>query len=209
MRFAAAVVTLLAAAPAYAGGIGPLVMGGFHTERVYYYSNRVDGGAGPNIQDPGEWEQYQQTQIIGNAGAGLELVLGDREDLIQGVFRGYWMMDTPQVNPSNNSELVDASALVAAWREETKHTGVGTVGMQWGVLRAASDKFKFGISAHVGAGFLTRERNEFLLAQAGANVGYLVTRTLEVYGDLTYGLRVRKELSHGTYLTAGLRVMFD
>ncbi|HMV66973.1 MAG TPA: hypothetical protein PKA64_08995 [Myxococcota bacterium] len=204
-----ATTALLAPVSAYAGGVAPIVTGGFHTEKVYFYSKEKDGGAGALIRDQGQYEQYSATESIGQFGSGLELMLGDRDDFIQGVFRGYWMMDTPQVDPGKVSDLVDADALVASWRTETRHAGVGTVGIQWGVVRAASDRFKLGMSLHVGAGFLTSDHTEFLLAQGGVNVNYQITRTVEFFADVDYGLRVRKTPGHGLYATTGLRFLFD
>lgn len=210
MRFALILPALFASLPeAHAGGIGPLVMGGIHTEPLYYYSSRRNDGAGANIPDAANYPQYKQTQILGHVGSGLELMLGDRDDLIQGAFRVFWMMDTPQIDPSKNSELSDPAAVVAEWRSQNRHMGVGTVGLQWGVLRAAADKFKFGFSLHVGTGFLTNNRTEFFLFQPGVNISYAINRTLEFYTDVDYGLRVRKQFSHGLYATAGIRVMFD
>ncbi|MCB9682235.1 MAG: hypothetical protein H6733_12280 [Alphaproteobacteria bacterium] len=210
MRLVASLIALFAASPAFAGGIGPLVMGGFHTERVAYYSSTTDNQAsGVTFSDPSQYTQFNQTQIIGNAGAGLELVLGDRDDLVQGVFRGYWMMDTPQSDPAIGDNLVDDEVLVANWRENINHIGVGTVGMSFGVLRAANNNLKLSVAVNVGSGFATTNHTEFFLGQAGLNVDYLINRSLEFYVDVCYGLRIRKTLSHGVYGTAGLRVMFD
>lgn len=212
MRFAAAIIALLASAPAYAGGIGPIVMGGFHNEPVYYYSSRVvnpDGSSGGRISNPNEYPQFKDPQFVGNVGSGLELMLGGRDDYIQGVFRLFWMMDTPQSDPRAGTDLQDVDALIANWRTTPTHTGVGTVGLQWGIIRAASDRFKFGASLHVGSGFISAQRNEFLLAMVGTNASYQINRTLEVFIDIDYGLRVRKSISHGLYGTAGLRVLFD
>jgi len=194
--------------PALAGGLGPYVMGGFYNEPLYYYSSEVDGGSGPRIPDQNNYEQYKQQQILGNAGAGLELVLGDRDDLIQGVFRGFWMMDTPQQSP-NSAGIVDDDALVVAFRENLRHTGVGTVGMQWGLARVANNRLKISLAAHVGAGFLSRENQMFFLGQAGTNISYLINRTLEFHIDVNYQFRVRKSISHGLIGAAGLRILFD
>ena len=208
MRLVAMLLGLVLSTPALAGGVGPLVMGGFHTEEVYFYSSQLNGGQGVSLGDPTQYEQYSETQLIGNVGAGLELILGDRDDLIQGVFRGYWMMDFPQALPTTG-ELVDDDALVLNIREEATQIGVGTVGMNFGIVRAANNKFRFAIGAHLGSGFATSNHTEFFLAQADVSLNYLITRTLEIYADVGYGLRVRKSLSHGLYGTAGLRVMFD
>jgi len=208
MRPAFAALALFATTDALAGGIAPIVTGGFHTEPVYFYSSATDAGAGPPIANPIDYEQYKVTQAIGNFGSGLELMLGDRDDLVQGVFRLYWLMDGPQYDPSG-SGIVDEDFVVTQHRTGLRHIGTGTVGVQWGVFRAAQDKLKLGISLHVGSGFLTRNRTEFLLAQTGLNIGYTATRTLEVFVDVNYGLRVRKYLMHGAYATAGLRILFD
>jgi hypothetical protein len=210
MRFVAPIAALLLSTSAQAGGLGPMVIGGFHTEPLYFYSANVGGDAtASRYQSPRDYEQYKVTQTLGNIGSGLELVLGDRDDFIQGTFRVYWQMDTPQVDPLKSSDLVDEEALVANWRENARHTGVGTVGLQWGVARAANDKFKVGVSAHVGAGFISSNHHEFFIGQLGANMSYQITPTLEAYLDVTYGLRVRKYLSHGLLGTAGLRILFD
>ncbi len=204
-----ALVVLFASAPAYAGGVGPMVMGGFHTEPVAFYSSEIDGGEGPVIPDLGSYEQFLETQIIGNAGGGLELMLGDRDDLIQGVFRGFYMVDLPQHQPDPNNELVDADALVVAIREDVRHLGLGTVGINFGVARAVQNKLKFSVALHLGAAFATFDQAEFFLGQLGGNLSYLVRRNAEVYVDVSYGLRARKDLSHGLYGAAGVRVLFD
>jgi hypothetical protein len=209
MRLVAPIAAILLSTPAYAGGIGPMVVGGFHTEPLYFYSAEADGGDGPRFANPADYEQYKSSQLIGSIGSGLELVLGDRDDFIQGVFRFYWQLDTPQIDPAQTSDLVDADAMIATWRETARHIGVGSVGLQWGIVRAANDKFKFGLSAHVGTGFLTTDHTEFLLVQGGANVNYQIIPTLEAYLDVTYGVRIRKNASHGAYGTAGLRILFD
>lgn len=208
MRLTSAALALLVSTDAFAGGIAPFVMGGFHTETLYYYSNTTEGGAGLPISDPRAYEQYKASQAIGNFGSGLELMLGDRDDLIQGVFRIWWMMDGPQYDPSSTG-LVDADSLIVSYREGLRHVGTGSVGIQWGLLRAAQDKFRLGLSLHVGSGFLTANRSEFLLAQAGVNINYQFNRTLEFFLDIDYGLRVRKDLMHGAYGAAGLRILFD
>lgn len=204
-----ALPALLAATPAFAGGIGPMIMGGFHTEPVAFYSSQQNGGEGPTIPDLGAYEQYVETQYIGNAGGGLELMLGDKDDLIQGIFRGFYMVDLPQYAPDPNHDLVDEDALVVNLRENVRHLGLGTVGMNFGVVRAASDKFRFSLALHLGAAFATADQAEFFLGQAGGNIAYQVHRKAELYVDVSYGLRVRKDFSHGLYGAAGVRVLFD
>ncbi|MGC6492360.1 MAG: hypothetical protein ACON5B_05910 [Myxococcota bacterium] len=207
MRAVVALAALMMSNTALAGGVGPLVTGGFHTEQVYYYSTVTADGF--EINDIFDYEQFRTTQVIGNAGAGLELVLGDRDDDVRGVFRFYWQMDLPQVDPATTTSLVDPSNVVAAYRDDIAHTGVGTVGLQWTFFRAASDNFRLGASAHIGSGFITVDKTEYLLVQPGINASYQLSRTLELWTDITYGLRLRKTVSHGMVGAAGLRVLFD
>lgn len=202
-----AALAALAAPAAHAGGIAPMVMGGFHTERVTIYSSATEEG--DRIASVVDYRSFDTQQIIGNVGGGLELMLGDRDERIQGVFRGFYMMDAAQVDPASYQDLVDPETLVVNHRENIRHLGVGTVGLNIGIVSAANDKFKLSGAVHLGAAFATAEQAEFFLGQAGLNMGYLVARRAELFLDVAYGLRIPKELSHGAYGTAGVRVLFN
>ena len=71
------------------------------------------------------------------------------------------------------------------------------------------DNFQLGVSAHVGSGFLTQDRTEFLIAQIGPTVNYRFARQAVVFADLQYAARFRKEFSQGALFSVGARYMFD
>ena len=112
MRFLATAIgsTLFASSTAWAGGVGIVGTGGMHTETVHFYSS-VDAIGDPyaNFRD---YDQYQLSQTLGNGGFGIELMLGDRDDKITGVFRGFYNIDQPQQDPATVTSLVAAEAVV-------------------------------------------------------------------------------------------------
>ena len=210
MRAAVPFLALALSSPALAGGIGVMLTGGFHTQDVYFYSDAQDFGAGPNYASASDYEQLKATEYLGNTGAGFEFVLGDRDSRFQGIFRGYWLMDTPEYDPSKSLGLSESeqSHIIGTWREELRHTGVGTVGLQWMPV-GDTDAFTFGFAVHVGAGFITLDKTEYLLAQLGPVINYRVARNMVVWVDLNGTLRFRKNASGGISGNAGLRVLFD
>jgi hypothetical protein len=203
MRLAAALpITLLATAvlastAAHAGGIGIVATGGAYQDRVYYY-DQADNDA-----------QYQQSQLIGMGGTGIELMLGDRDDRIVGLARTFWSFETPQHDPSENpADGVNAGAIQSAWREETRHVGVFAVGLQAGLIGNPDEAM---LTAHglLGSGFLTTDHTEYVYGELGAGGTVRITRTLEAYANLSAHLRFRKWARGGAAGAAGVRVLFD
>jgi hypothetical protein len=197
MRSALPLLGLLASAPSFAGGIGILGVGGMYTERVYYYDQAGD--------------QYRQIQVIGSAGAGIELALGDRDDKVLGIARGYWNIDTPEKQPdwrSNDNPPDSSVAPIANTRDKVRNVGVFMVGLQW---TFAGNPEKFGVNALflAGTGFITSDHTEYLQAELGAGFNYRITRSLDFHVDLTYQMRWRKYLRSGFNGVAGIRVLFD
>lgn len=207
MRLAALLVALLAAAPAQAGGVGVLVHGGAHSERVFYYSNHTAEGV--PLSDTRQFPQYEQTQMIPQGGAGLEFLLGDRDDKIIGVFRVYYNVDTPQGNPADNPESgVQSEWVVSEYRNKARHIGMASMGLNWGVI-GSPDKFQAGLSAHLGSGFLTTDHTEFFNLAVGPTINYRVARQASAYLDIHATARFRKEFGFGAQTVAGIRYMFD
>jgi hypothetical protein len=207
MRFAALLVALIAASPAHAGGVGLLLHGGGHTENVYYYSNHTEDGA--ELTDLGTFPQYQQKQYIPQYGAGLEFLLGDRDDKIQGVFRVYYNQDAPQGDPSKNpASGVEADWVVSAYRDAARHTGMASMGLNWGIV-GNPNKFQVGLSAHLGSGFLTNDHTEFFNLQLGPTANFRFNRQVIGFVDVHATARFRKEFGFGNQAMAGVRYMFD
>lgn len=191
---------------AEAGGVGVLATGGMHNETLYYYSE-VDssGNLYPSLAD---YDQYKLNETLGNAGGGLEFLLGDRDDKILGVTRFYYLADLPQVDPAKNSDEVDPEHVVAEYRDGTRSMGIGLIGLSWGIVGNPS-KFQFNAVGHLGAAFLTTDHTEFLTLDVGPGVSYRTSRSFQLFADATYQMRYRKGFTHSGNLFVGARYLFD
>ena len=204
-RIAIATLSLTFATQAHAGGLGVLMTGGSHTERVFFYSNAdPDGNPYSNIND---YDQYEVTQNLLHFGSGLNLVLGDRDDRIVGDCRFYWLMDTPQHDPSDSGS-VPKENVVATYRDNSRHIGMGMVGLSWGIIGNPSN-FMFGAIGHVGSAFITADHTEFLAFDIGPSVTYRVARQIQLFGDVSYQGRHRKGFTHSVNAFVGARYMVD
>lgn len=210
MRHAVAVLALLVSIPAYAGGVGVFVTGGAHTEQMWYHSNvALDASGNPvQLRDWRDYPKYELVETLPHGGAGLEFLLGDRDDRLVGTFRFAYVADAPQVDPGKVSTEVAQEYVVADWRDELRHVGVGVVGLNLGLI-GSPDNFQAGLTGHVGAGFLTTDHTEFLTFDLGPMASYRINRQLSAFGELTYAGRFRKGWSNGAQLAAGVRYMFD
>jgi len=200
--------------PAEAGGLGVVATGGAHTEEVFYYSSRSpDGAPYSDIQD---YDQYEMVQTLPNLGAGLELLLGDRDDRIIGLFRFYYNMDSAQKDPAaldsakrgDETSPVASDDVVANVRDTARHIGIGSVGLSWGFL-GEPDGFQFGGIGQIGAGLVTSDHTEFLLVGLGPMITYKVARQAQLFADVQYEVRIRDDLQHSVAGFAGARYMFD
>ncbi len=197
---------LVLSSPALAGGIGATFTGGARTERVFFYSNADEDGE--LLQEESDFEQFQMQQTLPHLGAGIEFILGDRDDKIVGVTRLYYLVDAPQIDPAEITTQVDSDFVVANIRDEPRNLGYGMVGLSWGIIGDPSN-FMFNAVGHVGSAFLTFDRTEHLSFDIGPGVSYKVARQVVVFGDLVYQARFRKEWSHSGNLFVGARYMFD
>lgn len=184
--------SLLGAAPAYAGGVGIMTTGGAHIDRVDSYT--CDTTTGDCTQEDAE------RQFNPNVGTGVELVLGDKDNKVLGIFRGYYMIDSAQKAPSVGNTY--------AIRETARPIGVINAGIQWGLLGNA-DRLQFTAVTTIGSGFMTEDLTEFLVVEAGVGGTYMVARHVQLALSVTGGTRYRK----GFFPTAdgylGVRYLFD
>ncbi|MCA9566368.1 MAG: hypothetical protein KC656_00940 [Myxococcales bacterium] len=217
MRTLVLSAALLASTPALAGGFGLVGHGGFHTEKVFFYSS-TDPASGVSISEPLAYPQFGSVQAIPQFGSGVEFILGDRDDRIIGVFRGFWNVDLPQGTPCDGgcdvsgadggSYAIPATSVVAVQRTAARHVGMATMGLSWNFF-GDTDKFAFGASAHLGSGVLTSDHNEFFQGTIGPTASLRLNKALFVFGDVHYLARFRKVWSHGTQITVGARYLFD
>jgi hypothetical protein len=209
MRQLAVLVGLVLTVPAQAGGLGLMFSGGGHGERVWFYSSHSYEGSDPvAFEAPKDYQQYEQNQFLPSLGGGAELILGDRDDKITGSFRVYYLNDAAQKDPATLTSDVKKEHVVAAYRDTSRHIGMGMVGLNWGIVGDPGG-FMFGVSGHVGSGFLTTDHTEFLAVDIGPMVTYKLNRAVQIHADVLYTGRHHKLFDHGFQTYAGIRYLFD
>lgn len=196
MRLLLCSLALLGSTTAWAGGLGIVGTSGIHADPVYFYDSADD------------FKQYRLSETIVGYGAGIEGILGDRDDRVMGIFRFFWNQETPERDPAGITDLVAPGDVVAAWREEPRNVGWATVGIQWGFW-GDPDGFQLTANGAVGSAFLTSNHSEFLSAELGPGVSYTFGRSFQAFGDVVYQVRYRKRFAHGPRAYAGVRVLFD
>lgn len=193
---------LLCAAPALlpstalAGGVGLVGMGGVHSDRLYFYA---EDESGTLVQ------QAPYNQINPNFGGGLELVLGDKDDKILGVFRAYYMQDAAQ---SASGPLADGGEYVYNIRTVPRDVGMLSGGIQWGLFGDPTG-LQFILTSYIGSGFFTSDFTEFINGELGVGASYMFNRKIQVHAEVTGGVRYRKRLYHTENLYLGVRYLFD
>jgi len=211
---AATTFALLVSPAAHAGGISLLGTGGAHTDRVYFYSE-VDSETFEDDEpvyydDYTDYEQFSVDQNLGHFGGGLEVILGDRDDLITGSVRFFYLQDAPQVDPGTLTSKVPGDYIVSAYREDPRHIGMGLIGLNWGLVEFASDRLRLMAVGHVGSGFLTTDHTEFFAAGAGPGITYKAARQFHVFAEIAYQARFQQRgWQHSGNFTAGARYYFD
>ncbi|MCB9797847.1 MAG: hypothetical protein H6741_34640 [Alphaproteobacteria bacterium] len=194
---------------AFAGGLGVIATGGLHQENIYVYDSY-------DISSP-DTEQtivYQQRPTYG---FGIVGVLGDRDDRVQGLMKAYYLADTAPTS-SGVVDAAEANGAVAGTdgliftlpREEgdTRHLGIATAGVQWGILPDPG-ALQLVANTSLGAGVLTTDSTEFLIADVGLGATYSLSESLVLAGDVAYNMRIRKSLYHNANVNVGIRFMFD
>ncbi len=189
MRPLALTLLALVPAPAFAGGFGLLLGAGPHYDTVYSYTEEANG----------DFTQAKHGQIAAQGLAGAEIVLGDRDNSVLGVFRATYSLDTPQVAPEGGTSTV---------RDTLRPVGRITAGLQWGVS-GAPDATQTLVVANAGAGLFTSDRTEFALAEVGVGRSWMANEGLQLHATGTFGLRYRKSFQPEVNVVAGVRYLFD
>ena len=175
---------------AQAGGVGFLVNSGVHQDRVYYYD--------------ADEVQYVNKQIRPNYGMGLEIILGDEDDRILGVARGYYLQDAPPTEPPN--PVVDDP--IYNIPDTPEHLGVASVGAHWGIFGNPTG-FQVHLVTLLGGGIVSVDNLEFIIADLGIGAHYQFAENFQLVGDATLSMRYRKRLYPGTSAYVGIRYLFD
>ena len=142
MRLPLLVAPLLCGLPslALAGGLGVMATGGVHTAKSYYYD--FDNKQGIDLQ------------VRPNAGVGIEAMLGDRDERIQGVLRMYMLADGPVTTPDTGDLSLDEVVYPPVEDLTWEPKGVALVGIQWG-LYGDPEKLELTLTSLVGTAFVT------------------------------------------------------
>ena len=186
-----ALLALAAPSTALAGGVGLVSNAGLPGDRVYSYTVEENGEA--NQVDP-------ESQLNPNYGGGLEIILGDKDLKVAGIFRGYYIQDAPLQEP--------AQGTVNNIRTTPKDIGVITAGLQWGVL-GEPDAVQMTVVGTIGAGVFTAALDGYATAETGVGATWMAARRVQVAGSITGGARYYKRFYPTTNAYVGVRYLFD
>jgi hypothetical protein len=134
-----------------------------------------------------------------NFGGGIEIILGDKDNKILGLFRGYYLQDAPQTPAEGEISVV---------RTESRDIGMITGGLQWGIVGDPTGLQLVAIT-NIGAGLFTADLTEFVLGEAGVGASFMPTRRVQVSATLTGGTRYRKRFFPTGNAYVGVRYLFD
>ncbi len=183
----------LASTEAHAGGIGLVGTGGFHYDRLYYYKQNALG----------EYDQQPPVdQMNSDFGGGLEVILGDKDNKVLGMFRVYYLQDAAQSDPA------DASEYTFNIRKDPRPVGMIDAGLSFGVL-GEPDKLQGTIVGYIGSGFFTSDQTEFIQAQVGVGGTYMIARHVQASLQVTGGSRYLKRMYPIAQGTGSIRYLFD
>ena len=176
---------------ALAGGIGLISTAGLHQERAYYYGGNV---------------QAFDSQSRPNYGVGLEGIIGDKDDKIQGILQMAWVKDSPASNPDTGG----AKNVVHPDYDSVDARDIGVIGLgvQWGILGDPSGG-QLVINSLVGSGFITTDNTEFVKVELGVGGTWNFTEAIQGMANVNGVMRARKRLSFGPSATLGIRYLFD
>ena len=192
LRIALASIGLSLGFNAHAGAIGLTTSAGMHEERAYYYN-----------QDS---QQGLDKQLRPNYGIGIEAMVGDKDEKVQGILRMNWLVDSPPTEPDTGN--VENATFPPAHEQDPRNVGTLGLGVQWGVLGDPTGT-QLNVGAVVGTGFITTDNTEFLMVETGVGATHNLTSTLQASANLMGTMRFRKHMSFGPNVYAGIRYLFD
>ena len=192
LRISLASVALSCGFNAHAGAIGLTTSAGLHQERAYFYSQNG--------------EQGLDNQSRPNYGVGIEAMVGDKDEKVQGILRMNWLVDSPPLKPDTGD--VNEPIIPPAHEQDARSVGTLGLGVQWGVLGDPTGT-QLNISAVVGTGFITTDNTEFLMVETGIGATHNLTSTLQANANIMGTMRYRKHGSFGPNVYAGIRYLFD
>lgn len=197
--------TTFVPAPAIAGGIGIDLLGGTHTEKVYFFD--------------AEATKFSEVQQAPTWGVGFQTILGDRDDTLIGIMKFGYINDAAASSAVTTPDDFegDISQVTARLDCEDEFAGnpcgpraLATIsaGLQW---RVWGDPMGLQVSVlpSVGAGIVTTDSTEYIQLEFGPGVHYAISKELQVHAEVAYQVRYRKVFSQGATMTTGVRWLFD
>ena len=171
--------------------VGLVTTAGMHGDRVYSYDVDAAGDATQNTPE---------NQLNPNYGGGVEIVLGDKDLKVSGVFRGYYLQDARQQDPKEGT--------VYNVRTVPRDLGIVSAGIQWGLVGDPGNIQLTAVST-IGSGVFTTDLAGFITAEAGVGGTWMAARRVQVAASVTGGIRYQKRFYPTTNAYAGVRYLFD
>jgi len=191
-RIALASLGLASMNTAHAGGLGVLTHAGFHAQNAYFYNQAGDQGID---------KQYRP-----NYGAGLDILVGDKDDKVIGLLRGAWVANAAPTRPDTGS--TENPIIPPAHMQGAHHVGSLGLGVQWGLLGDPTGA-QLTTTTVVGSGFITTDNTEYVFIEVGVGGTYNLADNLQAHGTIAGTMRNRKTMSFGPDMYMGIRYLFD
>lgn len=220
MRFTLLTISSLAISTGFspaalAGGVGLNIIGGTHSESVYVF----------DAQDT----KFEITQQQPAYGLGLQVLLGDRDDDLQGVMKFSWIANSPANHegvqtpdgfdaPEGGYQMSGRFAcddngnpqdfLESHQACGTTNVATASAGLQWRIW-GDSDEMMATFTPSIGAGVMTADSAEYLQVELAPGFHYAISDELHLQTEIAVQLRYRKSGSFGVTSYTGFRYMFD
>ena len=162
---------------AEAGGLGIDILGGTHTEKVYFFDANST--------------KFLENQQRPTWGVGIQAILGDRDDALIGIMKFGYINDLPGHsavsppeegfsgdNPTQVTGRLDCEDDSAADLCGPRPVGTVSAGLQW---RIWGDPMGLQVSLlpSVGAGVITKDSTEYIQLEFGPGVHYAFSKQLQ------------------------------
>jgi hypothetical protein len=177
---------------AYAGALGLQTSAGLHQERAYFYSQ--------------SGEQGLDNQTRPNFGIGIETLVGDKDEKVQGILKLSFVRDAVPKKPDTGD--IKGAVYPMTHLEEPSDTGVLGLGIQWGLLGDPTGT-QLTLTSIVGSGFLTTDNTEYVMLETGVGGTHNLNETVQLMGTIAGTIRYRKHMTVGPNAYVGIRYIFD
>ena len=184
----------LFASTSHAGALGIISHSGAYQGKSYYY--RSDG------------QQGIDSQFRPNYGIGIEALLGDNDDRLQGLIRFYINQDVPVVNPEVPSSEEYTYTHPDYESLSPRTDGLISVGLQWG-LWGEPTAFQLIATTSLTSCFWTVDNLEYVSLEGGLGATYTLGERIQFHGTAAFSPRYKKQLFLAGNGYLSVRYLFD